>query len=195
MVMNTCIVNDGNLKLEITDNRLKNLLLNSGSEKVIAYVSSLYEEKFTQFQRLNSTNDKLKKGEAFFELVDFGTIHREIFNDIKHYRFSSKREVKKVKNWESLLLKMKLPEQKKLAITTCVSLWLDENAEVDSKQLKKVCYSLKLISTCFLCQNGQFLGDGDYSNNEFVNCLADIPTRTEVYKKCTAFEVRVTDNE
>ncbi|MBB1335760.1 MULTISPECIES: hypothetical protein [unclassified Pseudoalteromonas] len=193
--MNTCKVNDENFKLEITDKGLKNLLLNSGSEKVIAYVSSLYEEKFTQFQRLNSTNDKLKKGDAFFELVDFGILHREIFDDLKCYRFSSEREVKKIKLWESLLLDMKLSEQKKLEITTCVSLWVDENAEVDLEQLKKVCYSLKLISTCFLCQNGQFLGDDDYSNNEFVNCLADIPIGTEVYKKCTAFEIRVSDNE
>ncbi|CAM3103370.1 hypothetical protein [Pseudoalteromonas distincta] len=193
--MNTCKVNDGNLKLEITDNRLKDLLLNSGSAKVIAYVSSLYEEKFTQFQRLCSTDDKLKKGETFFKLVDFGMLHQEIFDDLKCYKFSSEREVKKIKLWESLLLNMKLPERKKMEITTCVSLWLDKNAEVDSRELKNVCYSLKLISTCFLCQNGQFLGDGDYSNNEFVNCLADIPISTEVYKKCTAFEVRVTDNE
>lgn len=193
--MNTCKVNDENLKLEITDKRLKNLLLNSGAEKVIAYVSSLYEEKFTQFQRLNSTNDKLKKGDTFFELVEFGVLHRGIFDGLEYYRFSSDREIKNIKLWESLLLNMKLPERKKLEITTCVSLWLDENAEVDSTQLKKVCYSLKLISTCFLCENGQFLGDGDYSNNEFVNCLADIPISTEVYKKCTAFEIRVAANE
>lgn len=193
--MNTCKVNDGNLKLEITDNRLKNLLLNSGSEKVVAYVSSLYEEKITQFQRLHSEDDKLKKGKSFIKLVELGVLHQEIFGDLQYYRFSSEREVKKIKLWESLLLDMKLPEQKKMEITTCVSLWLDENTEVDSIQLKNVCYSLKLISTCFLCQNGQFLGDGDYSNNEFVNCLADIPICTEVYKKCTAFEVRVAANE
>jgi hypothetical protein len=186
--MNTYIVNDINLKLEITDKGLKNLLLNSGSEKVIAFVSSLYKEKFTQFQRLTSIDDKLKKGDTFFKLVNFGILHREIFDDLKCYRFSSEREVKKIKLWESLLLNMKLPDRKKIEITTCVSLWLDENAEIGLEQLKNVCYSLKLISTCFLCENGRFTGDGDYSNNEFINCADDVRTDVELYTLCGSFE-------
>ena len=89
--MNTCKVNDGNLKLEITDNRLKDLLLNSGSAKVIAYVSSLYEEKFTQFQRLCSTDDKLKKGETFTIYVENKFIDEKKLNKFR----TKNNEIKK----------------------------------------------------------------------------------------------------
>lgn len=190
--MNTCKVNNENFKLKITVQGLKNLLLDEGVEKVISLVSSFYEEKYKEFQSLSSLEIKMKNNGNLNKLLQLRVLNNAIIKDTEHLNISTAAEIK---NWITLLHEIGLSNGSLKEVFVCASLSLERDADIDSEQLKNVCYSLKLISTCFLCQNGQFIGDGDYRNNEFVNCLADIPGITEVYKKCTSYEVKDTDNE
>ena len=189
--MNSCIVNDGNLKLEITDKGLKNLLLNKGTEKVISYVSSVLEEKFREFQNIPDVEEKLRNQEKLNRLIQIRMLHDEIF-DTKH---PVKAPPAKIKKWVSLLHELKLSDISNKQIFVCASLWLDENADIDSKVLRDTCHSLTLLSTCFFCQNGSFIGDQNYSNNKFINCLADVAIQSETRERCTSFERREASNE
>lgn len=191
MVMNSCIVNDENLKLEITDKGLKNLLLNKGTEKVISYVSSVLEEKFREFQNIPDVEEKLRNQEKLNRLIQIRMLHDEIF-DAKH---PIKAPPAKIKQWVSLLHELKLSDISNKQILVCSSLWLDKNAQIDSKVLQDICHSLMILSTCFLCQNGNFIGDQNYSNNKFINCLADVAIQSETRERCTSFERREASDE
>lgn len=191
MVMNSCIVNDENLKLEITDKGLKNLLLNKGTEKVISYVSSVLKEKLLEFQSISDFEEQLRNHEKLNRLIQIRMLHDEIFNDAKH---PVTVVPAKIKRWVSLLHELELSNISNKEIAVCASLWLDKNANIDSKVLQDICHSLMLLSTCYLCQNGNFIGDQNYSNNKFINCLADVAIQSETSERCTSFERReVTD--
>lgn len=190
--MNSCIVNDENLKLEITDKGLKDLLLNKGTEKVVSYVSSVLEEKFKEFQNIPDIEEKLRNQEKLNKLIQIRMLHDEIFNDTKHPITTS---LTKVQQWVSLFHEVELSDINKQQVLVCASLWLDENADIDSKVLRDTCHSLTLLSTCFFCQNGNFIGDQNYSNNKFINCLADVAIQSETRERCTSFERREATNE
>lgn len=190
--MNSCIVNDENLKLEITDKGLKDLLLNKGTEKVVSYVSSVLEEKFKEFQNIPDIEEKLRNQEKLNRLIKIRMLHDEIFNDAKHPITVAPA---KIKRWVSLLHELELSNISNKKIAVCASLWLDKNANIDSKVLQDTCHSLTLLSTCFFCQNGNFIGDKNYSNNKFINCLADVAIQSETRERCTSFERREATNE
>ena len=190
--MNSCIVNDENLKLEITDKGLKKLLLNKGTEKVISYVSSVLKEKLLEFQSISDFEEQLRNHEKLNKLIQIRMLHDEIFNDAKHPTLDSPV---KVKQWVSLFYEVELSEIRKQQVLVCASLWLDENADIDSKVLRDTCHSLTLLSTCFFCQNGNFFGNEDYSQATFTNCLAGVVIQSEKYEPCISFERRVITDE
>ena len=190
--MNSCIVNDENLKLEITDKGLKKLLLNKGSEKVTSYISSVLDEMFVEFQSIPDIEEKQRNAEKFNKIIQVRMLHGEIFNDAKHPVITSRA---KIKQWVSLLHELELPDIKKQQVFVCAKLWLDENADIDSKVLRDTCHSLTLLSTCFFCQNGNFFGNEDYSQARFINCLEGVAIKSETHERCTSFERRVTINE
>ena len=115
--MNSCIVNDENLKLEITDKGLKKLLLNKGSEKVTSYISSVLDEMFVEFQSIPDIEEKQRNAEKFHKIIQVRMLHGEIFNDAKHPVITSRAK----KTGVSLLRELELSDIKKQQVFVCAN--------------------------------------------------------------------------
>lgn len=187
-------INDESFRLKITEIGLRKLLIDKGSIEVLSYITSLYDEKNNEYIKFTDA----EKDEYLFkhhELNQSRVIHDQFEKDKVYLDKNSENKTKLIEKWIFHLNKMVIPTLKMRAILICSKLWIDESVELDLNELVYVCHSFKLISTCALCENGQFIGDGNYCNNKFTNCLADVPRSTELYEKCTSFEMRHIENE
>lgn len=189
--MKNNILDNERFHLRITDKGLRELLINTGTAKIFSQINSFYKLSFEKYKNL-SIDEKNINSESFIKLGQFKKLYDQIVGDKSYFHISSQDQIEK---WESSLKDIELPAHKIREIIVCSNLLFDENAILDFNELQHLCHSLKLISTCFLCQNGQFTGDGNYCNNKFVNCLADVPFNTEIYEKCTSFEERERNDE
>lgn len=170
------------LKLKVTDEELKNILLNEGAELFVSKVKETLENKLVEYHSLPDFSKKVSLSEEFIDFMKLFVVRNETPINLGRATYVS------IEEWRNLMLKFNLEGIDKKNICLFSELWLDKNAAIDLERLQNACRSFKLLSTCSLCQNGNFLGDEDSTQARFINCAVDIKIEYPTYQSCTSFE-------
>ena len=183
------------LKLKLTSKGLKGIIINSGIRRLITIYSNHVERCILDF-KINLDEEKSYEIRSTLKnLLQLSDINKNHLVTLENKELRPQIDPLIIKKWENLLLSIELGDSEKEVIITCCTLWLDENAELDFSVLKDTCHALGLVSTCFLCSNGNFIGDISYIDPKFINCAVGVGIADETRELCSSFEEREVNDD
>ena len=193
--MNNYSSRKDSLKLKLTSKGLKGIIINSGIRRLITIYSNHVERCILDF-KINLDEEKSYEIRSTLKnLLQLSDINKNHLVTLENKELRPQVDPLIIKKWKNLLLSIELGDSEKEVIITCCTLWLDENAELDFSVLKDTCHALGLVSTCFLCSNGNFIGDISYIDPKFINCAVGVGIADETRELCSSFEEREVNDD